>query len=93
MRILWEGIRRPTRRHLSPSEHFPELLNYKRRTSRMFEARDGKNYFDDWWFQFDVPKVDGNDFIVLAGAMGIKRSTTQDQTGNRSPDQLSPWKN
>jgi len=51
------------------SANFPELLNYKRSTSRMYENKEKKIYHDNWWFNFDLNSVKSNEFIVLVGAL------------------------
>ncbi|HLM01922.1 MAG TPA: hypothetical protein VK400_12780 [Pyrinomonadaceae bacterium] len=49
---------------------FPELLNYKITTSRMYEKADNpKRNRDDWWFKFDYEDLNNYEYIVFAGAL------------------------
>jgi len=58
------------RTHSKPfiEAHFPKLLQYKIRSSRMYEIKDKRTYYDDWWFNFYLHELEANDFIVFAGA-------------------------
>jgi hypothetical protein len=49
--------------------NFPELLDYKKSTSRMYEKGDKTGFQDTWWFKFTEDDLDDNEFIVLAGAL------------------------
>lgn len=50
-------------------KNFPELLTYKRTTSRMYEKGDKPGYQDSWWFKFMEDDLDNNEFIIFAGAL------------------------
>jgi hypothetical protein len=82
--VLGDFENQPTVPNISPSEkpkrkrtrskefletHFPELLPYKRRTSRMWESKDASSYYDNWWFTFMVPDLDKTDYIIFVGAL------------------------
>lgn len=49
--------------------NFPDLLQYKRTTSRMYENKDKSNYYDNWWFKFNLNDLGNDDYIVFAGAL------------------------
>jgi hypothetical protein len=49
-------------------QNFPELLSYKKSTSRMYEKGDKPGYQDSWWFKFLEDDLDANEFMVFAGA-------------------------
>ncbi len=49
-------------------KNFPDLLQYKRRTSRMYESKDKPSYFDDWWFNFYLRDLESSEFMIFAGA-------------------------
>ena len=51
------------------TENFPELLNYKKTTSRLYESKDSPTYYDNWWFKIDLNNFDNNDYVILAGAL------------------------
>ena len=51
------------------SESFPELLHYKRTTSRMWENKEKKSYGDNWWFKFMHDDLKSDEFIVFVGAL------------------------
>jgi hypothetical protein len=51
------------------SNNFPDLLHYKRSTSRMYESKEKKIYHDCWWFNFGLDSLKSNEFIVFAGAL------------------------
>jgi len=51
------------------SESFPELLHYKRTTSRMWENKENKSYHDNWWFKFMHDDLKSDEFIVFVGAL------------------------
>lgn len=51
------------------SNNFPDLLHYKRSTSRMYESKEKKIYFDNWWFNFGLDSLKSNEFIVFVGAL------------------------
>jgi hypothetical protein len=51
------------------SKNFPELLKYKRSASRMYENKEKKSYFDNWWFNFTDDFLESNEFIVFVGAL------------------------
>lgn len=50
-------------------KNFPELLKYKRTTSRMYEKGDKSGYQDSWWFKFMEEDLDNNEFIIFVGAL------------------------
>src|SRR4051812_44383261 len=58
-------------------KNFPELLNYKRLSSRRYDGRDHPTYRDDWWINFTVSDLDENEFIVFAGARDKGRTDFQ----------------
>jgi hypothetical protein len=49
--------------------NFPELVDFKTSTSRMYEAGDGPGYKDNWWFKLNYEDSDEHDFMVFAGAL------------------------
>ncbi len=50
--------------------NFPELLQYPRRTSRMYErTSEHPNYSNNWWFNLTTVNLDRTEFVILAGAL------------------------
>lgn len=50
-------------------KNFPELLNYKRTASRMYEEKEKPGHKDDWWFKFTADDLENNEYIIFAGAL------------------------
>lgn len=50
-------------------KNFPELLNHKQTTSRMYKKGDKPGYQDTWWFKFMEDDLDDREFIIFAGAL------------------------
>lgn len=53
-------------------KNFPELLQYKKSSSRMYEKKENKNYRDNWWFNFSDEFLVPNDYVVFVGALDYK---------------------
>jgi hypothetical protein len=51
---------------------FPELLQYKRSSSRMYEKKENKNYKDCWWFNFSDEFLVPNSYVIFVGALDYK---------------------
>jgi hypothetical protein len=51
------------------AKHFPQLINFKTTTSKMWEHRDRPDYLDNWWFKFMESDLRENEHIVFAGAL------------------------
>lgn len=52
--------------------NFPELLQYKRSSSRMYEKKENKNYLDNWWFNFSDEFLVPNNYVIFVGALDYK---------------------
>ena len=50
-------------------ENFPDLINYKIRTSRRYESTEKPWYRNNWSFNFMETDLASTDYIVLAGAL------------------------
>jgi hypothetical protein len=51
------------------AQNFPELSNYMRRTSRMWEHSERPEYHDNWWFGVMKSDLENHEYIVFAGAL------------------------
>ena len=50
-------------------EKFPELLNYKTITSRMYEKNENLTYKNNWWINFSYDDLNKYEYIIFAGAL------------------------
>jgi len=50
-------------------QNFPELTQYRVRTSRRYESSERPNYLDDWWVNFRIDELKGTEYLVTALAM------------------------
>jgi hypothetical protein len=53
-------------------KNFPELIKYKKTSSRMYEKRENKNYGDCWWFNFLDKFLVPNEYVIFVGALDYK---------------------
>ena len=50
-------------------KEFPELLNYKILTSRLYEKKEKPGFRDNWWINFSYDDLQESEYIVFAGAL------------------------
>ena len=49
--------------------HFPELLQYRRRASRLWLHSEKPEYHDNWWFSFMADELESTEYFVFVGAL------------------------